>query len=176
MRFRLILALVAFVLAGIAWAVAGDVAVFKRSGTTYWRINSVGELIPATTLSYPLGNSTLRVEAIYGNEPLGTVVNASNVTLTSTNIGVVTVTNLSGNHTLTLPTAASAGVGAKITLVEACNKIGGTGNFTINVTSAGNINGVDTFSLTNTSAAAGNVAFAEAISNGSAWFIGVTRR
>lgn len=131
-----------------------------------------GVLRPTTTLSAAtLGDSTHRYAGSYINTATGATINCTNSTLTSVNVGIVYVANMSGNHTLTLPTAASAGAGARITLVDACGKVASTGNFTVNVTSSGNINGGSSMTVDNAT-----YEQATFISNGSAWFGSVSTK
>lgn len=171
-----LVALLFAVLTAGVWAARGDLAEWGTIDGTLLAINTSGVLYPQTTLGTKLGDSTHRFSGSYINTATGATINCTNSTLTAANVGHVYIANISGNHTLTLPTAALAGAGAQILIVEACNKIGGTGNLTLNVTSSGNINGVDTFSVTNTSGATGNVSFVRCISNGSAWFCNTERR
>ncbi|MFI0608483.1 MAG: hypothetical protein ACH37Z_11440 [Anaerolineae bacterium] len=163
--------LIAFLLlTAIAWAVAGDVAVFKKSGTTYWRINSAGDLIPATTLSYSVGNNTLRADGLYANWPVGANITTTNLTLTAANCGIVTF-NAAADRTLTIPTAASAGPGAWIRIIDTGGNISSSGNLTVNVTSGGTINGGSSFSVNNAT-----YEQADLYSNGSAWFASVSTK
>jgi len=134
---------------------------------TYWHVNTSGMMLPGADKSYDIGSSSFRPRYIYGNRQV-TSVNASNTTLTSANVGVVALTNMTGNHTLTLPTATSAGIGAVITVIDTGGLISSTGNLTVNVTSSGNINGGASFNVN-------NITYEQAVftSNGSAWFGGV---
>lgn len=153
----------------------GNAAVFNST------VNATG----TTTLNALVGNSTINSTGLAtldnctvngsinatANVSVGqifaftrTVVNASNTTL-SGNTSYVAVVNMSGNHTLTLPAASASGAGAVIYVVDEGGKIASTGNLTVNVTSAGNINGADVFNVN-------NVTFQQArfFSNGSNWF------
>lgn len=143
-----------------------------------------------TTLNALVGNTTLNTTGLATldnatiNGTLNTtiytngaayVVNCTNDTYTATNVDFNTISNISGNHTVTLPTAASC-AGRKFEWWDDCNKIGATGNFTVNVTSAGNVNGVDAITITNTSGASGNVTAFIARSNGTNWTCATIRR
>lgn len=104
-----------------------------------------------------------------------TVINSTNTTL-SGNTSYVALVNMSGNHTLTLPTAAAAGTGAVIIVTDELTSIGTTGNLLVNVTSGGNVNNINEYTVTNTSGATGNVSQIQCISNGSKWSLAVLRR
>lgn len=134
-------------------------------------IDSAGILKPAADLGESLGDSTHRFSSSYINRATGATINASNSTLTSVNVGTVWLTNMTGNHTLTLPTASSAGAGAWIRVIDTGGKISSTGNLTVNVTSSGNINAADTFSVNNAT-----YEHADFFSNGSAWFASVSTK
>lgn len=126
---------------------------------------------PATTLGVGLGDSTHRYSSSYINRAVGATINCTNSTLTTTNVGLVFVTNMSGNHTLTLPTAALAGAGGCIEVIDVGGKVDATHQLTVNVTSAGNINGADTFGVNNAT-----YEHATFYSNGSAWFGSVSTK
>lgn len=109
-----------------------------------------------------------------------TSINSTNTTLTSSSTPRLYLVNMSGNHTLTLPTVAAAGARARYQVICAGNNIGTTGNLTINVTSSGNINGIDALTVSNTSGATGAVqtidAYADSTTGTNDWFVTVGRR
>lgn len=134
-------------------------------------IDSTGDLKPMADLGTTLGDGEHRFAGSYVNTGTGATINCTNSTLTSVNVGMVYLANMSGNHTLTIPTAASAGAGAHIRIIDTGGKISSTGNLTVSVTSSGNINGADTFSVNNAT-----YEHADLYSNGSAWFGSVSTK
>lgn len=103
-------------------------------------------------------------------------LNSTNTTFTASNSDIISLVNMSGNHTLTLP-AVSTASGRTFRIIEVCNKIGGTGNLTLNATSSGNVNRVDSVTVTNTAGATGNVSQIICTCDPTyGWAIGVERR
>lgn len=172
MRKRLF-ALVALLLVGAAaWGAITDVwTASDGRGTTYWGVDSSGNLYPGTDITYNAGSSTKRIEGIYGNDPLGATVTASNLTLTSANVGVVLLNSITGDRTITLPTAASAGAGAHFRFIDTGGNISSSANVTLNVTSSGNINNAATFSINNAT-----YEQADVYSDGSKWWATVSTK
>lgn len=91
------------------------------------------------------GNASV-AGTLYARAPVGATLGASNLTLTSANVGVVWVDGISGNRTVTLGTAASVGNGGWYEF-RSLGNVSVNGNVTVNVTSAGNINGADTYAI-----------------------------
>lgn len=110
-----------------------------------------------------------------------TAINASNVTVTGSSAPTLYyLVNMSGNHTFTLPTVATAGARAHYRIIAAGNNIGTTGNLAISAASSGNVNTIDTLTVTNTSGATGAVqvidCFADSTTGTNDWFVTVGRR
>lgn len=172
----LTLAFIAFCLAYVAIPqVRAGVNDLDSWGTasygTLLYIDGSGYLKPAADLGTCLGDSTHRFATSYINTGTGATINCTNSTLTSVNVGIVYLANMTGNHTLTIPTASSAGAGAHIRIIDTGGKISSTGNLTVNVTSSGNINGGSSMSVDNAT-----YEHCDLYSNGSAWFGSVSTK
>lgn len=110
-----------------------------------------------------------------------TTINSTNTTVTgSSSTELYYLTNMSGNHTFTLPTVTSVGARAHYRIIAAGNNIGTTGNLAISAASSGNVNTIDTLTVTNTSGASGAVqvidCYADQTAGTNDWFVTVGRR
>lgn len=137
----------------------GDLWSVGTADTPFWAVRSNGQFVPDT---YETINST------------NTTVNGS------TSPTTFYLVNMSGNHTFTLPTVATAGARARYRIIAAGNNIGTTGNLTISAASSGNVNTIDSLTVTNTSGATGAVqvidCYADKTVGPNDWFVTVTRR
>ena len=129
------------------------------------------------------GNFTVTgaLSAAHGITDTAASINSTNTTITASNGSLFYLVNMSGNHTLTLPDTATM-AGRTLRFVDLSNKIGGTGNWTVNAT-AGNVNRVDAITVTNIAMPSpvpntyGNVSAITATCDSSyGWSVGVVRR
>lgn len=170
-RFSLILsvmALVALLVSGIQ-AATGDLWTARGSLSSVYRdlvrVTSTGAFVPGQNNVQGLGSSSLRWSSIYTYQThrKGVAV-TTNTTLTVSSGQQVRIGSVSGNITLTLPSAVTAGDGAVIDLQDVGGVLDSTHTVTVNSTS-GSVNG--NASGVNVSTAYSGKQF---ISDGTNWF------
>lgn len=182
------------ILATLSAVALSAVALVNFSGCTA-AVADAMHLHPPKTDKYDVGKAGLEwrngtfgnftvtgaLSPAHGITDTAASINATNTTVTASNGSLFYLVNMSGNHTLTLPDTSTV-AGRTFRFVDLSNKIGGTGNWTINAT-AGNVNRVDAITVTNIAMPSpvpntyGNVSVITATCDSSyGWAVGVVRR